>query len=73
MCKLCPNYKGCISTSQNKKTMFRHLWQDYLDEVNEIRHTKIWKDLYPLRSQTIERVFADANDKHSKRYTQLRG
>lgn len=73
MCKLCPNYKGCISTSQNKKTMFRHLWQDYLDEVNEIRHTKIWKDLYPLRSQTIERVFADAKDKHSMRYTQLRG
>lgn len=73
MCKLCPNYKECISSSQNKKTMFRHLWQDYLDEVNEIRHTKIWKDLYPLRSQTIERVFADAKDKHSMRYTQLKG
>lgn len=31
------------------------------------------KDLYSLRSQTIERVFADAKELHVMRYTQYRG
>ena len=66
MCKLCPNYKECILSSQNKKTMYRHLWQNYLDEVHGLRHTKIWKKLYPLRSQTIERVFASIKKKTIK-------
>lgn len=33
----------------------------------------IYRDIYKLRSQTIERVFADAKEKHAMRYTQLRG
>ena len=31
------------------------------------------KALYKLRSETIERVFADAKEKHRMRYTQYRG
>ena len=31
------------------------------------------KEIYPLRSQTIERVFADAKELHGMRYTQYRG
>ncbi|WP_435522084.1 transposase, partial [Clostridium neonatale] len=31
------------------------------------------KEIYMLRSQTIERVFADAKEKHGMRYTQYRG
>ena len=73
MCKICPNYNNCIAKSQNKKTIFRHLWQGYIERVNEIRHTQIWKEYYPKRSETIERVFADAKEKHAMRYTQLRG
>ncbi|WP_242946034.1 transposase, partial [Clostridium sp. DSM 8431] len=30
-------------------------------------------EIYKLRSQTIERVFADAKEKHGMRYTQYRG
>lgn len=73
MCRECPNRRECLTNSQNKKTMFRHLWQRYIDEVNEIRHTEIWKRYYPKRSETIERVFGDAKEKHGMRYTQLRG
>lgn len=73
MCKICPNYSNCISKSQNKKTIFRHLWQQYIDRVNEIRFTGIWKEYYHKRSETIERVFADAKERHGMRYTQLRG
>lgn len=53
MCKLCPNFNECIASSQIKKTMFRHLWQNYIDEVNKLRYTQIEKEFYPLRSQTI--------------------
>ncbi|MEE0729846.1 MAG: transposase [Oscillospiraceae bacterium] len=31
------------------------------------------RQVTPLRSQTIERVFADAKEKHGMRYTLLRG
>lgn len=73
MCKKCPNLKECISNTQTKKAVRRHLWQDYLDKVEEIRHTPEWKKLYPERSETIERVFGDAKEKHGMRYTQMRG
>ena len=33
----------------------------------------IGKETYALRSQTIERVFADAKEKHAMRYTPYRG
>jgi uncharacterized protein with von Willebrand factor type A (vWA) domain len=42
----------------------RHLWQDYLDEVEHLRNTDLNKTLYAQRKETIERVFADANEKH---------
>ncbi len=35
-------------------------------------HDRI-KEIYSLRSQTIERVFADAKELHGMRYTQYRG
>ena len=73
MCKLCPNYGKCISSSQEKKSMRRHIWQKYLDRANELRYTEPWKEYYPKRSETIERVFGDAKEKHGMRYTQLRG
>ena len=73
MCKNCPNLKECITSSQTKKAVRRHLWQDYLDKAEGIRHTPEWKKLYPNRSETIERVFGDAKEKHVMRYTQYRG
>ena len=41
--------------------------------VEDIRHTPKYKAIYPLRKETIERVFADAKEKHSMRYTLFRG
>ncbi|WP_081754741.1 transposase [Paenibacillus durus] len=38
-----------------------------------MRHTTGSKELYALRSQTIERVFADAKEFHSMRYAKHRG
>ncbi len=41
--------------------------------VEDIRHSPIGKESYAKRSQTIERVFADAKEKHGMRYTYYKG
>ena len=37
------------------------------------RYTPEYRELYKRRKETIERVFADAKEKHAMRYTQYRG
>ncbi|WP_187695060.1 transposase, partial [Thermosediminibacter litoriperuensis] len=44
-----------------------------VEKAEDIRHTQWGKELYKMRGQTIERVFADAKEKHGMRYTNLRG
>ncbi|EKS4342699.1 hypothetical protein AB2T19_000432 [Clostridium botulinum] len=40
-----------------------------MEQVEDIRHTKGNKEIYSKRSQTIERVFADAKEFHGMIYT----
>lgn len=54
-------------------TLTKHIWSDYLEKVEDIRHTPIYKEMYERRKETIERVFADAKEKHAMRYTPYRG
>ena len=42
------------------------LWSRYVKRM-------FGKGLYAMRKQTIERVFADAKEKHAMRYTHHRG
>lgn len=72
-CKNCPHIKQCTQSKQHTKVVTRHVWEDYIEQVEDIRHTVGIKDIYKLRSETIERVFADAKEKHGMRYTQYRG
>lgn len=53
--------------------MTRHIWQDYIEEANHLRYKTEVKKIYQKRKETIERVFADAKEKHGMRYTKLRG
>ncbi|WP_458859664.1 transposase [Bacillus safensis] len=55
------------------KISFMKIWQDYLDEADHLRLTEINKSIYAKRKETIERVFADAKEKHGMRWTKLRG
>ncbi|WP_412891715.1 transposase [Beduini sp.] len=41
--------------------------------MEEIRHTPEWKERYPQRKESIERVFGDCKEYHNLRYTRLRG
>ena len=48
-------------------------WQRFVEMAEDVRHTPLYRDIYKLRQQKIERVFADAKEKHGMRYTQYRG
>ena len=51
----------------------RHIWEGYLELAEDYRHTSKYKEIYERRKETIERVFADAKERHGMRYTQYRG
>ena len=72
-CKDCPYLKQCTESKNHVKLVTRHVWAEYLEEAEDIRHTIGSKELYSLRSQTIERIFADAKELHGMRYARHRG
>jgi len=72
-CVNCPFKNKCGANEKGQKLFIRHIWQEYLDLVEQIRKTKLGKELYAKRKETIERVFGDAKEKHAMRYTQHRG
>ena len=72
-CVNCPHKERCGANEKGQKILQRHIWQAYLDAAEQIRKTDYGKALYSMRKETIERVFGDAKEKHSMRYTQHRG
>ena len=44
--------------------MTRHIWQTHVEEADHLRHHQDVKTIYAKRKETIERVFADAKEKH---------
>ena len=73
ICKNCPIRSQCTESKACQKVVTRHIWEPYMELAEDYRHTPEYRDIYKLRSETIERVFADAKEKHAMRYTQLRG
>lgn len=73
LCSNCKTRELCTESKQCQKTVTRHIWQDYIEIAEDIRHSPRGKESYQQRSQTIERVFADAKEKYSMRYTPYRG
>ncbi|MDE5738020.1 MAG: transposase, partial [Oscillospiraceae bacterium] len=58
-CKNCPSRSKCTESKKYQKVVTKHIWSDYLELAENIRHTTGMKELYALRKETIERVFAD--------------
>ena len=73
ICQNCQYLKKCTNSKNHQKTYTRHIWEQYIEQAEEYRHTIKYRELYKKRKETIERVFADAKEKHCMRYTQLRG
>jgi hypothetical protein len=72
-CKNCPYLLKCTGSKKHQKIVTRHVWAAYQEESDHLRHTPENREIYALRSQTIERVFADLKEKHGMRYTNYRG
>ena len=58
-CKDCPLRNKCTKSKNMTKVIERHLWEEFREYDDEIRHTMEWKEIYPQIKKTIERVFAD--------------
>ena len=73
ICKNCPKREQCTLSRNHTKVVTRHVWADYSEQAEEYRYVPKYKEIYKQRKQTIERVFADAKEKHGMRYTTMRG
>lgn len=73
VCKNCPTRDLCTESKDYVKTVTKHIWSHYIELAEDIRHTPKYADLYKLRKEKIERVFADAKEKHAMRYTPYTG
>ena len=51
----------------------RHIWQDYVDELDSHRLTTMGKRIYKRRKETVERSFTDSKEMHGLRYARYRG
>lgn len=73
ICAECPTRELCTANAKNEKIITQHIWQQYIEMAEDIRHTSKYREIYKKRKETIERVFADAKEKHAMRFTQYRG
>lgn len=63
-CYICPNNQVLSYRTTNRdgyreyKSCGTVIWEAYMETCEDIRHTLGMKELYSLRKETIERVFA---------------
>ncbi|MGG1483685.1 IS1182 family transposase [Peribacillus castrilensis] len=72
-CATCSFLSQCTESKDHQKVVTRHIWQTHVEEADHLRHHQDVKTIYAKRKETIERVFADAKEKHGMRWTTLRG
>ncbi len=72
VCQNCPTRELCTNAKNCIKIVQRHIWKDYEEFADDARYTPEYAKLYQKRKETIERVFADAKEKHALRYTPYR-
>ena len=72
-CVNCPSKADCKANEKGQKIFTTHIRQEYLTTVKSIRKTDLGKQIYAQRKETLERIFADAKEKHAVRYTHHRG
>ena len=73
LCANCPSLHKCTESKNHVKVVMRHVWEEYMEMAEDIRHTLGNKAIYELRKETIERIFGTAKEQHGFRYTQYIG
>jgi hypothetical protein len=73
VCANCPHRAKCTESKNHQKVVTRHVWEDWIELADDFRYTPEGRASYGRRKETIERVFADAKEKHAMRHTHIRG
>ncbi|AUA19512.1 IS5/IS1182 family transposase [Streptococcus suis] len=73
ICANCPLLSVCTTSKNHQKVVTRHIWKEYLEQCEDIRHQRGMKELYQHRKETIERLFGTAKEYHNLRYTREKG
>ena len=72
-CTKCKYIDVCTKNKLKQKTIIRHIWEDYIEQTEDIRHTLGNKEIYAMRKETIERIFGTIKEHHGFRYTLMKG
>lgn len=73
ICAECPYLSKCTESKNHVKLVTQHIWDNYMEQCEDIRHTLGMKELYSHRKETIERIFGTAKENHGFRYTHMIG
>ena len=68
-CAECQYLSKCTESKDHVKLITRHVWEEYMEVAEDIRHTIGNRQIYQLRKETIERIFGTAKEQHGFRYT----
>ena len=72
-CANCPRREECLSAKQQRKSLFRHVWEEFKEIAHTFTLTEKGKKIYQRRKETVERSFADSKELHGLRYCRMRG
>ena len=72
-CANCPRREECLSAKQERKSLRRHVWEDFKVMAYAFTHTEKGKSIYKRRKETVERSFADSKELYGLRYCRMRG
>lgn len=72
-CQNCSKRDKCLIGKNDRRTVYRHVWEEYKDQIYNFTKTDKGKRIYKKRKETVERSFADSKELHGLRYCRLRG
>jgi hypothetical protein len=72
-CAVCPLLDQCTTSKAKQRVITQHIWEHHKDVAKANKRTTTGKYVYKLRSQTIERSFADSKELHGFRWARFRG
>ena len=66
-CQCCPYLNQCTQSKNHVKVVTQHIWENYIEQCEDIRHTIGNKEIYE------KRLCGTAKEHHGFRYTQMIG
>lgn len=72
-CENCNYLSQCTESREHVKLVTRHVWEEYLEQVEDIRYRIGSQEIYKQRKECIERLFGTVKEYHGMRYTRMIG